>query len=168
MMLNIEFQKAYAYEVIDYSFDRLSADLVSEIYLDGRVFSHFSERLIQKLFPELTRVDKKYFDYTRNGFTRRVENKTFTQRELAFVPSSMLGVGRKYDEEKFHEIADRTDYVIVDNSNFPHLKIVFDSGTNLIKRYPKGKVSKTKRQEFWDYYGETILIERFLNEKVAA
>ena len=94
-----------------------------------------------------------------------MENKTFTQRQLTFVPSNMLGVGRKYDEETFHEIADRTDYVIVDNSNFPHLKIVFDSGTNLIKRYPKGSVSKTKRQKFWDYYGETTLIERCLNEK---
>jgi len=92
-----------------------------------------------------------------------MENKTFTQRQLTFVPSKMLGVGRKKDLETFHEIADRTDYVIVDNSNFPHLKIVFDSGTNLTKRYPKCTVSKTKRQEFWDYYGETTLIERFLN-----
>ena len=64
--MQIQFNKVYNYEVKDYGFDGLDNDLVIDIFKDGRVFSHFSERLLNKLFPELVYVDEKGYDFTRD------------------------------------------------------------------------------------------------------
>ena len=152
--MQIQFNKVYNYEVKDYGFDGLDNDLVIDIFKDGRVFSHFSELLLENLFPELVYVDEKGYDFTREGCPN-LDAKTFTKASgLEICPSNMLGQGRVFDQEKFEGTALSQDYIRTDNSVFPHLKIVFVHGKDVIEEYPKGKVTNAKRKQFWEKYEE--------------
>ena len=66
----------------------------------------------------------------------------------------MLGQGRVFDQEKFERTVLSQDYIITDNTAFPHLKIMFVHGKDFIEDYPKGKVTNAKRKQFWEKYEE--------------
>ena len=59
-----------------------------------------------------------------------MEAKNFTKNGAKFMPSRMLGVGRKYIEEEAHNIR-------------------FVKGSELLKEYPKAIIPFKKREEFF-------------------
>ena len=56
------------------------------------------------------------------------------------MPSNMLGQGRSFVQEEFQNKTKGLVFCIVSNVNFPEIKVRFVRGSELIKKYPKGKV----------------------------
>jgi hypothetical protein len=112
-----------------------------EIFKDGRAFSHFIEAWLAITYP-LTHIKRcKQYDHTDvNDETVKYDQKTFTMRGCKFMPSNMIGEGRKFDKEIFETKAQKLNYIIVSNVNFPEIKIKFVKGTDLINTYPNGVI----------------------------
>ena len=131
-------------ETYDFSFDAnefrcpgLTQEEIIEMYRDGRVFSQWIERWMERTFPELTRISgcKKYDFINSNDENIKYEAKTFTSASgLSYAPSGQTGVGRKIDEPIARERASNLIYTIVSNVNFPNIKIKFLHGNDLMKK----------------------------------
>ena len=107
------------------------------MYRDGRVFSQWIERWMERTFPELRRISgcKKYDFINSNDENIKYEAKTFTSASgLSYAPSGQTGVGRKIDEPIARERASNLIYSIVSNVNFPNIKIKFLHGNDLMQK----------------------------------
>ena len=82
----------------------------------------------------------------------KYDEKTFTCRGCNYVPSKMLGAGRKKNLSEFQEHAQKINYIIVDNTEFPKIQLVFISGNDLLLNYPNGKISIRDRVDFFSRY----------------
>ena len=78
-----------------------------------------------------------------------MEAKNFTKNGAKFMPSRMLGVGRKYIEEEAHKVINSNIYVITDINDMPDIHIRFVKGSELLKEYPKAIIPFKKREEFF-------------------
>ena len=145
-MTEIELNKTYSFEIKNLAFGDLTKEDLIEIYKDGRVASHLLERHLTKWFPQLTHVpgcaDHDHLDNTGQQY----DAKNFTKSGLNFKPSKMLGVGRTFDYDVMVEKASKLIYIACDIVDFPKVRVVFKSGSELARDYPNGKISKTKRE----------------------
>lgn len=113
---------------------------------DGRVASKFLEHMVSIWFPDLELVDQKGYDHVSLTTGRKYDLKGFTNSGASYAPSKMIGAGRKIDEGKMHKHAHTIDYILSDITEFPKVRIVFKSGSELIETYPKGKIPVTDKQ----------------------
>ena len=58
----------------------------------------------------------------------------------------MLGVGRTFDHDVMVEKASKLIYIACDIIDFPKVRVVFKNGSELARDYPKGNISKSKRE----------------------
>jgi hypothetical protein len=61
----------------------------------------------------------------------------------------MLGQGRCFNQDEFQEKTNGLVFCIVSNINFPEIKIRFVRGSDLIKKYPKGKIPFKDYEKFF-------------------
>ena len=139
-----EFDKVYHYDLTGtYAFGDLSDEALTEIFKDGRVASHLLERQLTKWYPSLTHVggceDHDHVDENNVKY----DAKNFTKNGLKFMPSSMLGTGRKFDQRLFESKTEKMNYICCDIREFPRVRVVFKEGSELSKEYPKGTISET-------------------------
>jgi hypothetical protein len=135
-----------------YSFGDLPVDMLNEIFKDGRVASHLLEPQLTKWFPELRHVKgcKNYDHVHRLNEEDRYDAKNFTVASgCKFMPSGMIGTGRKFNEEVFLFKAENLKYIICDIVDFPKVRVVFKNGKELAQKYPTGAISLTKREELF-------------------
>ena len=131
----------------DVSFDTLPLSVLKDLFEDGRIFSHFMERVLAQDY-DLTHISGcKGHDL--EGADIKYEHKTFTKNGCKFMPSNMIGVGRTFDAATFHEKAKQLTYVICSNVRFPEIKIRFMKGTDLISLYPKGEIKSKDHDAFF-------------------
>ena len=142
-------------------FDCLSDSAVQAIFRDGRAFSHFIEPwLAQQLWRDketgveftLQHVKGcKSHDFVVKDevTTLYYDEKTFTSGGCKFMPSGMIGKGRKFDAAEFQEKVKTMNYVIVDNTEFPKITVKFANGEDLAKQYPTGSIPFKDRCEFF-------------------
>jgi hypothetical protein len=143
--------KTYKYIIEDYSFGGLPKEKLKKIYKDGRVFSHLAEQFVPEKFPALVHVSGcKNHDFYNKYNNTKLDEKTFTMGGCKFMPSHMIGTGRKFEKNKFEEHCNKLTFCIVSNVNFPEIKIRFEKGSELIKKFPKGVISIKKHDEFFD------------------
>ena len=141
VMTSVVLNKTDTHIINNYGFDDLPLDSVKEIFKDGRIFSHFIENWIQNKYPLLHVPGCKGHDFTdANNADIIYDEKTFTKGGCRFMPSSMIGTGRTFNQIEFNEKAANMVYCIVSNINFPEIKIIFIDGPELIKKYPKGTI----------------------------
>lgn len=147
----ITFNKTYIYNLTDYSFGNLSSTMIIQIFKDGRPFSHFIEKWLSVNF-QLTHItgDKSYDFIDENNENIKYDQKTFTPRGCKFMPSNMIGEGRKFDKEIFELKAKNLNYIIVSNVNFPEIKIKFVKGIDLLIDYPNGSIPSKDLIKFFD------------------
>jgi len=148
---SVKLNTTFEHTIDKYTFGNLPDNVCKEIWKDGRPFSHFIEGWISKNYP-LTHVKgcKKY-DFTDNNHPNILyDEKTFTKSGCKFCPSNMLGQGRKFNKELFDEKSKKLIFCIVSNINFPRIKIRFVKGSDLILRYPTGKISSKDFIKFFD------------------
>ena len=148
----IQYDKTIHHTITDYSFDNLPKEEVSNIYKDGRVFSHFIESWLSKNFPTLKHVKgcKKYDHVNIEDENIKYDQKTFTSGGCKFMPSNMIGEGRVFNLEIFQEKAKKLVYIIVSNIHFPEIKIKFVRGVDLIIQYPKGVIPLKDFDKFFN------------------
>ena len=136
---SVEMNKTFIHIISECSFGNLGLEKTQEIFKDGRVFSHFIEHWLSANYPliHINRCkDHDFIDENNNEIV--FDEKTFTQNGCKFLPSNMIGSGRKINQLVFEEKASKLIYCIVSNINFPEIKIKFIRGTELIKTYPTG------------------------------
>lgn len=123
------------------SFGDLPQESVNEIFKDGRVFSHFIEKWLEKKYPIIHVSGCKDHDFIDSNYNEiKYDEKTFTKLGCHFCPSNMLGQGRVFNQKVFEEKTKKMIFCIVSNLNFPEIKVKFVQGSNLLEKYPKGKI----------------------------
>lgn len=130
-------------------FGDMPEQAVYELFKDGRVASKFLEHTIPTWFEDLEFVDGVGYDHVSKTTGRKYDLKGFTKGGASYAPSTMLGAGRKIDKQILHEHAESIDYILSDITEFPKVRIVFKSGSELVNTYPTGKILfKSKRVLF--------------------
>jgi len=138
-METITLNTTFTHTLQNYHFGNIPESVICETYKDGRAFSHFIEPWLAVNYP-LTHITgcKKYDHVDKDNI--QYEQKTFTKGGCKFMPSNMLGEGRKFDKELFQEKAKKLIYIIVSNIHFPEIKVKFVRGIDLIVTYPNGMI----------------------------
>ena len=131
-------------------FGDMPAEYLYKLFRDGRVASKFLEHTIPEWFPDLEFVDQDGYDHISKITGRKYDLKGFTKGGASYAPSNMLGAGRKINEEKLHEHAETIDYILSDITEFPKVRIVFKSGSELVKKYPNGKISLKEKKALFN------------------
>jgi len=148
---SVELNKTFNHTISNFVFGNLSEDVCKEIWKDGRPFSHFIEEWICENYPLIHVKGCKQYDFVDSKNKEILyDEKTFTERGCHFCPSNMLGQGRIFDQATFEEKAKKLVFCIVSNIDFPNIKIRFEKGEDLIKKYPTGKIPLNKFVEFFD------------------
>ena len=131
------FDKTYTFDFTgSVSFGGLPEAVICEMFKDGRLASHFLERQLEVWFPELTFVNAKGYDHVDTAGVK-YDQKCFTKGGLRFMPSGMIGAGRKLDEAVAQEHAREINYICCDIVDFPLVRVVFKRGTDLANEYSK-------------------------------
>jgi len=145
--VKIEYNKSYVFDFTGkVSFGDLPEKLLYKMFQDGRVASKFLENYVPNWFTELDFVDGKGFDHVHKTTGRKFDLKSFTKKGANYAPSNMVGKGRKVVLEVLHEHAKEIDYIFSDISNFPTVKLTFVHGTELVEKYPSGKISPKEKK----------------------
>ena len=148
---SVELNKTFKHTIDNFTFGNLSPEMCIEIFKDGRPFSHFIEKWIEQNYPLKHVKGCKSYDFRDiNNDNILYDEKTFTSRGCTFLPSNMIGVGRKFDKEIFEEKSKNLIYCIVSNNNFPNIMVKFVRGSDLLKKYPNGVISSKNFVEFFD------------------
>ena len=144
-MSKIKLNETYEFKVRHYAFGDLKKSEVAELLQDGRFMAPLMERQLTKWFPKLKHVlgDK---DHDHIVGTQKYDAKNFTRNGLKFMPSAMIGAGRKVDPIKLKEKCAELIYICCDIVEFPNIRVKFIKGDDLLNEYPKGTVSKGRRE----------------------
>jgi hypothetical protein len=138
---SVELNRTVCYTIDDYSFGGLSPETIVDLFKDGRIFSHFIEKWLAANYPLIHIAGCKDHDFVDAGDTNiHYDQKTFTKGGCRYCESSMIGIGRKFDLEKFQEKAKNMIYIIVSNIDFPHIRVKIVRGSDLMLKYPKGVI----------------------------
>ena len=149
---SVELDKTFNHKITNYGFADLPNNVVIEILKDGRPFSHFIEKWLSFKYPLKHIPGCKSYDFEdKNNSEIKYDEKTFTRSSgCKFMPSSMIGTGRVFNQKKFEDKCNELIYIIVSNIDFPNIKIKFVKGSELLKKYPKGKISPNKHDKFFE------------------
>lgn len=133
-------------------FGDLPSGIVHTLFQDGRVASKFLEHYIPIWFPELKFIDAKGYDHVDVATgSKKWDLKGFTKKSGArYMPSNMIGGGRKKDEGKLHAHAHTIDYIFSDITEFPRVRIQFKTGTEMVTRFPRGEIPFKQRDQLFD------------------
>ena len=143
--------RTYTHIIEEYRFGNVPDLMIKEILKDGRAFSHFIELWLSINYKLKHVKGCKDHDFTDlNDENVKYDQKTFTKLGCKFMPSNMIGEGRKFNKEIFEEKAKKLIYIIVSNINFPEIKIKFVSGNELLFDYPCGKIPLKDFDKFFN------------------
>ena len=136
MKYKYELNKTFEFNLTNISFDNIPSDKLVKLFTDGRHASHILE-----LWVETNFIDNN------NNF---MEAKNFTKNGAKFMPSRMLGVGRKYIKEEADKVIKSNIYVITDINDMPKIKMRFVKGIDLLEKYPNAIIPFKLRDEFFN------------------
>ena len=145
--MKVELNKTYDFDLTDtMSFGDIKQERLYEFFKDGRNASFMLEEQLIHWFPELTRVEgnKDHDHISEDGV--KYDAKNFTKGGLNFMPSNQIGAGRKFDSVIAYEKANKLVYICCDIVDFPKVRVIFKSGKDLVKDFPKCRVTKTNRE----------------------
>lgn len=130
-------------------FGDIAKDDLLNIYRDGRVSGLIAELLVESIFSNLRRsgAEGTPYDLVDEKTGEKWEVRVITKGGVKFLPSSQIGVGRKYDEEKFLEkLRAVTGYILVDVRYIPNICI----GSILSKDLIVLKIQKMTTKMLYD------------------
>jgi len=148
---SVTLNETLSYTITNYGFDVLPEEAVQDIYKDGRPFSHFIEKWLPTKY-DLKHVGgcQKHDFIDKHNAAILYDEKTFTSGGCKFMPSNMIGEGRKFDKAVFEEKAKKLIYIIVSNIQFPRIKVKFVRGLELMVTYPKGAIPLKDHDKFFN------------------
>jgi hypothetical protein len=149
--MSIVFNETKSRTIEHIEFDSLPQDVLKTIFQDGRIFSHFIERVLARDYNLTHITGCKGHDLVEPSNPEiKYEQKTFTSNGCKFMPSNMIGQGRAFDPIVFKEKAEKLNYVIVSNVKFPEIHIRFVKGVDLVSLYPNGEIKTKDHNKFFD------------------
>ena len=150
--MKINYETIYHFDLSGkVQFGDLPQQELYELFKDGRVASKFLEHYIPLWFPELKFVDADGYDHVDVATGQlKWDLKGFTKSGASYVPSSMIGAGRKINIQEAHSHANTIDYIFSDITNFPKIRIQFKTGTEMVTRFPKGKIKPEQINELFN------------------
>tara|TARA_B100000287_G_scaffold390175_1_gene400809 strand:- start:127 stop:576 length:450 start_codon:yes stop_codon:yes gene_type:complete len=148
-MYKYELNKIFKVTLKNISFDNIPTHKLIKLFKDGRHASHILELWIETNFEGIKKIDVKNHDFV-NGKDDYMEAKNFTKHGAKFMPSRMLGVGRKYIKEEADKVIKSNIYIITDINDMPTIRVKFVKGANLLKKYPKAIIPFKLRDEFFN------------------
>lgn len=148
--MQVIFNKTIISTIQGTAFGNLPQEILRELFSDGRIFSHFMERMLAQDYG-LTHVTgcKGHDLVDPQNPEMKYEQKTFTARGCKFMPSNMIGQGRHFDKAVFDEKSKGLNYVIVSNVNFPEIRVRFIKGIDLAAAYPMGEIKAKDHEKFF-------------------
>ena len=144
----IEFDKTYSFELKNISFDALSYEETISIMKDGRVASHFLERMLEKWFPELKFVDGNGYDHIDESSVK-YDQKCFTMKGCGFAKSILVGGGRTFNAEEAVKHSETMNYILCDIVDLPEVHVVFVEGSKLVAKYPRCRIPFKERSNIF-------------------
>lgn len=115
---------------------------VIEYFMDGRKSSFIFENRIVKDYTGGSRSDSEGSGWDiqdRNGY--RWEVRSLTNSGIYFCPSSMVGSGRKFEEEGFlNKLNSIAGYIITDITKFPNVPVYRVASSQVLDWYRKGEL----------------------------
>lgn len=149
MNKSIVFNKSYTHIIENFSFGNIPENIMKKTLKDGRAFSHFIEPWLSINYSlEHIKGCKKY-DFI-DDIDNKYEQKTFTKGGCKFMPSNMIGEGRKFNKTIFEQKCKELIYIIVSNINFPEIKVKFIKGIDLLSIYPSGIIPLKDFHKFFN------------------
>jgi len=149
--MSIRFNHTTTKTIANVAFGDLPQEVLRELFGDGRIFSHFMERVLAQDYGLTHVTGCQGHDLVDPADPNiKYEQKTFTRNGCKFMPSNMIGQGRHFDQAVFDEKVKGLIYVIVSNIHFPELKIRFVKGTELAAMYPKGEIKLGDHDKFFN------------------
>ena len=150
--VSVELNKTFRHTITNYGFGNLPDEICVETFKDGRAFSHFIEPWLAQNYPLNHVKGCKKYDFTDQAYPDTLyDEKTFTRSGGCwYCPSNMLGQGRTFDKDVFIEKTKKLVFCIVSNIDFPHIKVRFVTGTELVEKYPTGKIPLKDHIKFFD------------------
>ena len=134
---------------IENAFDNIPSDKLVKLFTDGRHASHILELWVETNFVDIKKYNVKDHDFIDNN-NNFMEAKNFTKNGAKFMPSRMLGVGRKYIKEEADKVIKSNIYVITDINDMPKIKMRFVKGIDLLEKYPNAIIPFKLRDEFFN------------------
>ena len=144
-----ELNKTYHKKFEDVKFDNLDEVSLLKAFLNGSTISRFIELWLARNYDKLMDSDTVEYDLWDFEKKRKVEVKSFTKGGCNFMPSYMIGAGRKLEEEKAYEYIDGKIFCIVDIIDYPNIYYKFIEGDVLQWDYPKYKIPIKQRTTFF-------------------
>jgi len=148
--MKIQFNKTYEFDFTGkVSFGDLPAAALNALYQDGRVANTFLEHYIPIWFPELRFVNARGYDHI-DKHDVKYDLKNFTIKTGArYMPSKMIGGGRIIDIPALHAHANSINYIFADIVEFPKVRVIFKTGTDMVIDYPRGTVPLKERKNLF-------------------
>jgi len=148
-VISYELDKTYTTIIKPFNVGILNEEESMEIFKDGRVNSHYLERIIAKIHGLEWIGGNKNYDMYDNKNNKKIDAKGWKEGSCNFMLSSILGSGRRFNFEKFLQHANELLYVICDISQLPKIRYKFIDGKILSERYPKGKIPNKCKKDFF-------------------
>ena len=149
--LKMELNKTYPITISNYSFHTLPREVLDRLFKDGRHISPFMEHIVAQEFGLIHIPGCKGHDMVDPENPEiKYEQKMFTSNGCKFMPSSMIGTKRIFDQAIFAEKAAKLIYVIVSNVAFPDVKIRFVTGTDMLALYANGIIPPADHDRFFN------------------
>ena len=149
MKYKYELNKTFEFNLTNISFDNIPSDKLIKLFTDGRHASHILELWVETNFIDKKKHNVKDHDFIDNN-NNFMEAKNFTKNGAKFMPSRMLGVGRKYIKEEADKVIKSNIYVITDINDMPKIKMRFVKGIDLLEKYPNAIIPFKLRDEFFN------------------
>jgi hypothetical protein len=152
LSMAIPFNVTFLHTIQNYGFGNVPNNVCIRHFKDGRNFSPIIEPWLEQNYPSLKWIGGcKGHDLEDIADENiKYEQKTFTKGGCKFMPSNMIGVGRKFDQTIFEEKTKKLIFIIVGNIDFPNIKIKFVRGTDLLVNYPDGKIPLKDFDKFFN------------------
>lgn len=160
----LELNKQYKITLGDMSHCGLSHEEMIEHYKsNSSPLSFLLEKLLPKHFTNLVydptpqdislvsgktiRIKPDLRDKETN--TTLYDQKAFNQKGGSFTRSSMKGIGRSFDQEEHDAWANAQTFIWTDFCDLPEITIIALSGMECLKRFPKGRIKFSQRNELF-------------------
>ena len=158
--MKIQHDTIYCFDMTNrVQFGDLPDATLYRVFQDGRIISKFLEHYIPIWFPEVKFVDARGHDHVDTATGKlKWDLKGFTIKSGArYMPSNMIGGGRKKNLTELHAHANTIDYIFSDVTEFPLIRIQFKTGTELVTQFPSGEIKLKERDQLFD--GSVIINE---------
>jgi hypothetical protein len=155
--MKIDYGTIYCFDLTDkVQFGDMPEEQLYKLFQDGRVASKFLEHYVPIWFPDLEFVDQKGYDHVDKATReKKWDLKGFTKGGASFVPSSMLGAGRKINLQEAQAHARTIDYIFSDVTEFPKVRIQFRHGSQLVNEFPNCAIKKADKNKLFN--GQKII-----------